>query len=227
MSGAGLASLGTQWDSGRTPSGDKAESAVRKPIEKEKWFRVDNVIDYDNKTRYLYVNGELVDSRTKDQDSSEFYPIYDEKITGFPVTERNTINDSVADAKDDCYFDNIRFASIPSKSPTTIKTDGNDVYLYSNTACVTDLTELNRNDIKIENTMDRTKTINIQSIMPIDKSGVKITTTDLNDAQTGEYQVVVNREIYDIFGNLMTTGCFNKIKDAVSFTMLDKNYSRW
>ena len=224
MSGAGLASLGTQWDSGTTPSGDKAESAVKKSIEKEKWFRVDNVIDYDNKTRYLYVNGELVDSRTKDQDSSEFYPIYDEKITGFSVTERNTINDSVADAKDDCYFDNIRFASIPSKSPTTIKTDGNDVYLYFNTACVTDLTELNRNDIKIENTMDRTKTINIQSIMPIDKSGVKITTTDLNDAQTGEYQVVVNREIYDIFGNLMTTGCFNKIKDAVSFTMLDKNF---
>ena len=224
MSGAGLASLGTQWDSGTTPSGDKAESAVKKSIEKEKWFRVDNVIDYDNKTRYLYVNGELVDSRTKDQDSSEFYPIYDEKITGFSVTERNTINDSVAGAKDDCYFDNIRFASIPSKSSTTIKTDGNDVYLYFNTACVTDLTELKRNDIKIENTMDRTKTINIQSIMPIDKSGVKITTTDLNDAQTGEYQVVVNREIYDIFGNLMTTGCFNKIKDAVSFTMLDKNF---
>lgn len=224
MSGAGLASLGTQWDSGTTPSGDKAESAVKKSIEKEKWFRVDNVIDYDNKTRYLYVNGELVDSRTKDQDSSEFYPIYDEKITGFSVTERNTINDSVAGAKDDCYFDNIRFASIPSKSSTTIKTDGNDVYLYFNTACGKDLTELSRNDIKIENTMDRTKTINIKSIMPIDKSGVKITTTDLNDAQTGEYQVVVNREIHDIFGNLMTTGCFNKIKDAVSFTMLDKNF---
>ena len=100
----GEAGLGSQYDTGTKPgTEEKAAAAVEKPIETDKWTRVEVIVDFDNQSRSLYVDGELVEKRSKNDDSSLFTSIYNEKIVAAVLTARNNVAEG-DNKKDDLYF---------------------------------------------------------------------------------------------------------------------------
>ena len=219
----GEAGLGSQYDTGTKPgTEEKAAAAVEKPIETDKWTRVEVIVDFDNQSRSLYVDGELVEKRSKNEDSSLFTSIYDEKIIALVLTARNNIAEG-DDKKDDLYFTNVRAAQIPSETTVKSSISGNDIYLWYNTAAKEDISDLTTSDVEVQNVENRANKLTVSSVTPMGQSGVKVSLSDLDSAAAGEYRVVINKEIHDIFGNDMSKTLFYN-KKTVALTHLDKNF---
>ena len=197
-------------------------AAVEKPIETDKWTRVEVVVDFDNQSRSLYVDGELVEKRSKNDDSSLFTSIYNEKIVAVILVTRNDVA-SGDDKKDDVYFTNVRAAQIPSDTVTKTTVSNNDINVWFNTAAMEDISDLTVADVEVQNVENRANKLAVSSVTPMGQSGVKISVSDLNSAAAGEYQVVINKDIHDIFGNDMSKVLFYN-KKTVALTHLDKNF---
>ena len=219
----GEAGLGSQYDTGTKPgTEEKAAAAVEKPIETDKWTRVEVIVDFDNQSRSLYVDGELVEKRSKNDDSSLFTSIYDEKIVAFGLATRNDVA-SGDNKKDDVYFTNVRAAQIPSETTVKSSISGNDIYLWYNTAAKENISDLTAADVEVQNVENRANKLAVSSVTPMGQSGVKVSLSDLNSAAAGEYRVVINKEIHDIFGNDMSKAwVYNKKTDAL--TQIDNSY---
>ena len=219
----GEAGLGSQYDTGTKPgTEEKAAAAVEKPIETDKWTRVDVILDFDNQSRSLYVDGELVEKRSKNDDSSLFTSIYNEKIVAAVLTARNNVAEG-DNKKDDLYFTNVRAAQIPSETTVKSSISGNDIYLWYNTAAKENISDLTAADVEVQNVENRANKLAVSSVTPMGQSGVKVSLSDLNSAAAGEYRVVINKEIHDIFGNDMSKVLFYN-KKTVALTHLDKNF---
>lgn len=218
--GTGQTALGSEWDDGKTESGAKAQAGKSIVVEANKWTRVDVVVDFDNSTRYLYVDGQLIDSRAKALDSSHFTNIYNKEITGIRITTQNNL----VEGKDcNLYFTNVRAAQIPSETTVKSSISGNDIYLWYNTAAKEDISDLSAADVEVQNVENRANKLTVSSVTPMGQSGVKVSLSDLNSAAAGEYRVVINKEIHDIFGNDMSKVLFYN-KKSVALTHLDKNF---
>ncbi len=219
----GEAGLGSQYDTGTKPgTEEKAAAAVEKPIETDKWTRVEVILDFDNQSRSLYVDGELVEKRSKNDDSSLFTSIYNEKIVAAVLTARNNVAEG-DNKKDDLYFTNVRAAQIPSETTVKSSISGNDIYLWYNTAAKENISDLTAADVEVQNVENRANKLAVSSVTPMGQSGVKVSLSDLNSAAAGEYRVVINKEIHDIFGNDMSKVLFYN-KKTVALTHLDKNF---
>ena len=219
----GEAGLGSQYDTGTKPgTEEKAAAAVEKPIETDKWTRVEVVVDFDNQSRSLYVDGELVEKRSKNDDSSLFTSIYDEKIVAVILVTRNDVA-SGDNKKDDVYFTNVRAAQIPSETTVKASISGDDIYLWYNTAAKEDISDLTTADVEVQNVENRANKLAVSSVTPMGQSGVKVSLSDLNSAAAGEYRVVINKEIHDIFDNDMSKALFYN-KKTVSLTQINNSY---
>ncbi len=220
----GEAGLGSQYDTGTKPgTEEKAAAAVEKPIETDKWTRVEVIVDFDNQSRSLYVDGELVEKRSKNDDSSLFTSIYNEKIVAAVLTARNNVAEG-DDKKDDLYFTNVRAAQIPSETTVKSSISGNDIYLWYNTAAKENISDLTAADVEVQNVENRANKLAVSSVTPMGQSGVKVSLSDLDSAAAGEYRVVINKEIHDIFGNDMSKVLFYNKKTTV-LTHLDRNFN--
>lgn len=219
----GEAGLGGGSDTGTKPgTEEKAAAAVEKPIETDKWTRVEVIVDFDNQSRSLYVDGELVEKRSKNDDSSLFTSIYDEKIVAFGLATRNDVA-SGDNKKDDVYFTNVRAAQIPSETTVKSSISGNDICLWYNTAAKENISDLTAADVEVQNVENRANKLAVSSVTPMGQSGVKVSLSDLYSAAAGEYRVVINKEIHDIFGNDMSKAwVYNKKTDAL--TQIDNSY---
>ena len=219
----GEAGLGGGSDTGTKPgTEEKAAAAVEKPIETDKWTRVEVIVDFDNQSRSLYVDGELVEKRSKNDDSSLFTSIYNEKIVAAVLTARNDVAEG-DDKKDDLYFTNVRAAQIPSETTVKSSISGNDIYLWYNTAAKEDISGLTQGDVTVKSVQSGADALNVSSVTPMGQSGVKITLSNLDSAAAGEYRVVINKEIHDIFGNDMSKAwVYNKKTDAL--TQINNSY---
>ena len=219
----GEAGLGGGSDTGTKPgTEEKAAAAVEKPIETDKWTRVEVIVDFDNQSRSLYVDGELVEKRSKNDDSSLFTSIYDEKIVAFGLATRNDVA-SGDNKKDDVYFTNVRAAQIPSETTVKSSISGNDIYLWYNTAAKEDISGLTQGDVTVKSVQSGADALNVSSVTPMGQSGVKITLSNLDSAAAGEYRVVINKEIHDIFGNDMSKVLFYN-KKTVALTQINNSY---
>lgn len=219
----GEAGLGSQYDTGTKPgTEEKAAAAVEKPIETDKWTRVEVIIDFDNQSRSLYVDGELVEKRSKNDDSSLFTSIYDEKIVAVILVTRNDVA-SGDNKKDDVYFTNVRAAQIPSETTVKASISGDDIYLWYNTAAKENISDLTAADVEVQNVENRANKLAVSSVTPMGQSGVKVSLSDLNSAAAGEYRVVINKEIHDIFDNDMSKALFYN-KKTVSLTQINNSY---
>lgn len=219
----GEAGLGSQYDTGTKPgTEEKAAASVEKPIETDKWTRVEVIVDFDNQSRSLYVDGELVEKRSKNDDSSLFTSIYDEKIVAVILVTRNDVA-SGDNKKDDVYFTNVRAAQIPSETTVKSSISGNDIYLWYNTAAKENISDLTAADVEVQNVENRANKLAVSSVTPMGQSGVKVSLSDLNSAAAGEYRVVINKEIHDIFDNDMSKALFYN-KKTVSLTQINNSY---
>lgn len=219
----GEAGLGGGSDTGTKPgTEEKAAAAVEKPIETDKWTRVEVIVDFDNQSRSLYVDGELVEKRSKNDDSSLFTSIYDEKIVAFGLATRNDVA-SGDNKKDDVYFTNVRAAQIPSETTVKSSISGNDIYLWYNTAAKEDISGLTQGDVTVKSVQSGADALNVSSVTPMGQSGVKITLSNLDSAAAGEYRVVINKEIHDIFDNDMSKALFYN-KKSVALTQINNSY---
>ena len=219
----GEAGLGSQYDTGTKPgTEEKAAASVEKPIETDKWTRVEVIVDFDNQSRSLYVDGELVEKRSKNDDSSLFTSIYDEKIVAVILVTRNDVA-SGDNKKDDVYFTNVRAAQIPSETTVKSSISGNDIYLWYNTAAKENISDLTAADVEVQNVENRANKLAVSSVTPMGQSGVKVSLSDLNSAAAGEYRVVINKEIHDIFDNDMSKALFYN-KKSVALTQINNSY---
>lgn len=219
----GEAGLGSQYDTGTKPgTEEKAAAAVEKPIETDKWTRVEVIVDFDNQSRSLYVDGELVEKRSKNDDSSLFTSIYDEKIVAVILVTRNDVA-SGDNKKDDVYFTNVRAAQIPSETTVKASISGDDIYLWYNTAAKEDISDLTTADVEVQNVENRANKLAVSSVTPMGQSGVKVSLSDLDSAAAGEYRVVINKEIHDIFDNDMSKALFYN-KKSVALTQINNSY---
>lgn len=219
----GEAGLGGGSDTGTKPgTEEKAAAAVEKPIETDKWTRVEVIVDFDNQSRSLYVDGELVEKRSKNDDSSLFTSIYDEKIVAVILVTRNDVA-SGDNKKDDVYFTNVRAAQIPSETTVKASISGDDIYLWYNTAAKENISDLTAADVEVQNVENRANKLAVSSVTPMGQSGVKVSLSDLNSAAAGEYRVVINKEIHDIFDNDMSKALFYN-KKTVSLTQINNSY---
>lgn len=219
----GEAGLGSQYDTGTKPgTEEKAAAAVEKPIETDKWTRVEVIVDFDNQSRSLYVDGELVEKRSKNDDSSLFTSIYNEKIVAAVLTARNNVAEG-DNKKDDLYFTNVRAAQIPSETTVKSSISGNDIYLWYNTAAKENISDLTAADVEVQNVENRENKLAVSSVTPMGQSGVKVSLSDLDSAAAGEYRVVINKEIHDIFGNDMSKVLFYN-KKTVALMQINNSY---
>lgn len=218
----GEAGLGSQYDDGTKPDGNKAAAAIEQPVGTDKWVRVEVVVDFDNQSRSLYVDGKLVETRAKNEDSSRFTSIYDEKIIALVLTARNDVPEG-DNKKYDLYFTNVRAAQIPSDTVTKTTVSNNDINVWFNTAAMEDISGLTTADVEVQSVENRANKLTVSSVTPMGQSGVKISVSDLNSAAAGEYQVVINKEIHDIFGNDMSKGLFYNKKTTV-LTQINNTY---
>lgn len=218
----GEAGLGSQYDDGKKPDGNKAAAAIEQPVGTDKWVRVEVVVDFDNQSRSLYVDGKLVETRAKNEDSSRFTSIYDEKIIALVLTVRNDVPEG-DNKKYDLYFTNVRAAQIPSATTAKTVISNNDLNIWFNTAAMEDISGLTTADVEVQNVENRANKLAVSSVTPMGQSGVKISVSDLNSAAAGEYQVVINKEIHDIFGNDMSKGLFYNKKTTV-LTQINNTY---
>lgn len=219
----GEAGLGSQYDTGTKPgTEEKAAASVEKPIETDKWTRVEVIVDFDNQSRSLYVDGELVEKRSKNDDSSLFTSIYDEKIVAVILVTRNDVA-SGDNKKDDLYFTNVRAAQIPSETTVKSSISGNDIYLWYNTAAKENISDLTAADVEVQNVENRANKLAVPSVTTMGQSGVKVSLSNLDSAAAGEYRVVINKEIHDIFGNDMSKVLFYN-KKSVALTQINNSY---
>lgn len=218
----GEAGLGSQYDDGTKPDGNKAAAAIEQPVGTDKWVRVEVVVDFDNQSRSLYVDGKLVETRAKNEDSSRFTSIYDEKIIALVLTVRNDVPEG-DNKKYDLYFTNVRAAQIPSDTVTKTTVSNNDINVWFNTAAMEDISGLTTADVEVQSVENRANKLAVSSVTPMGQSGVKVSLSNLDSAAAGEYRVVINKEIHDIFGNDMSKVLFYN-KKTVALTQINNSY---